>query len=46
MTDEEFEKEVQDLADMIRNLRRIRDRRLRKWLLHEIRRQLIEVTRL
>lgn len=40
MTDEEFKKEVEDLVEMLNNLRRIRDRGLKKWLKAEARRQL------
>lgn len=40
MTDKEFEDEVRDLGEMLRNLRRIRDRSRKKWLKAEIRRQL------
>lgn len=43
MTDEEFESEVQDLTDMLRNLRRIKDKGLKKWLKKEIRAQLIKI---
>ena len=45
MTDEEFEKEVQDLAALLRNLRLIRDKGQRKWLVREIRALLIKLTK-
>lgn len=43
MTDEEFEKEVRDLVDLLNNLHRIPDKGLRKWLKAEIRYQLIKL---
>ncbi len=43
MTDEEYESEVEDLGEMLRNLRRIKDKGLRKWLLREIRAQLLKI---
>lgn len=43
MTDEEFEREVRDLVEMLNNLHRIRDKGLRKWLKAEIRYQLIKL---
>lgn len=43
MSDEEFEKEVTDLVDMLNNLHRIRNRGLTKWLKREIREQLIKI---
>ena len=46
MTDEEFEKEIEDLAGMLRNLRLIKDRGKRRWLMAEIRNQLNQLMRL
>lgn len=43
MTDEEFEKEVRDLVEMLNNLHRIKDKSLTKWLKREIRAQLIKI---
>lgn len=40
MTKEEFDREVQDLVDMLKNLRKIKDRGRRAWLKKEIRRHL------
>jgi hypothetical protein len=40
MTDEEFKREVQNLVDMLNNLRLIKDKGLRRWLKVEIRNQL------
>lgn len=40
MTDEEYQKEVKDLVDMLNCLRRIMDKGRRKWLKAEIRIQL------
>lgn len=37
MTDEEFEKEVEDLTELLRNLRRIKDKGRKRWLKAEIR---------
>ena len=45
MTDEEFEKEVRDLVEMLNNLHRIKDKGLTKWLKREIRAQLIKILR-
>lgn len=45
MTDEEFEKEVRDLVEMLNNLHRIKDKGLTKWLKREIRAQLIQILR-
>lgn len=43
MPDEEFEKEVSDLVEMINNLHRIADKGRAKWLKREIRALLIEI---
>ncbi len=43
MTDEEFEKEVKDLVEMLNNLRRIKDKGLTKWLKREIRELIIRI---
>lgn len=43
MTDEEFEKEVQDLVEMLSSLHRIRDKGRTKWLKREIREQMIKI---
>lgn len=43
MTNEEFEREVQDLVDMLNSLRLIKDKGRRKWLKAEIRAQLTKV---
>lgn len=43
MTDEEFEKEVQDLVDMLNSLHLIKDKGRTKWLKREIREQLIKI---
>ena len=43
MTDEEYESGVEDLGEMLRNLRRIKNKGLRKWLLREIRAQLLKI---
>lgn len=43
MTDEEYEKEVNDLVEMLGCLRLIRDKGQRKWLKREIREQLIRI---
>jgi hypothetical protein len=40
MTDEEFKREVQNLVEMLNNLRLIKDKGLRRWLKIEIRNQL------
>lgn len=40
MSDEEFKMEVNDLVEMLNNLRKIRDKGRRKWLKAEIRVQL------
>jgi hypothetical protein len=40
MTDEEFKREVQNLVEMLNNLRLIKDKGLRRWLKVEIRNQL------
>ncbi|MCM1139735.1 MAG: hypothetical protein NC453_14300 [Muribaculum sp.] len=40
MTDEEFEKEVKDLVEMLNNLHRIKDKGLKRWLKAEIKEQL------
>lgn len=40
MTDEEFEKEVSDLVEMLRNLRLIKDKARRPWLKAAIKEQL------
>lgn len=45
MTDEEFEKEVEDLSDMLRTLHHIRDKGRRKWLKREIRALVIKLTK-
>ena len=45
MTDEEFEKEVQNLVEMLNNLRLIKDKGRRRWLKAEIRAQLITLTK-
>lgn len=37
MTDEEFEKEIEDLTAMIRDLRLIKDKGRKRWLKAEIR---------
>lgn len=46
MTDEEFKREVDDLVEMLNNLRLIKDRGRRKWLVFEIRRQIQKLTKL
>lgn len=43
MTDEDFQKEVQDLVDMLNSLHRITDKGRTKWLKREIRAQLINL---
>lgn len=43
MTDEEFEKEVRDLVEMLNNLHKIKNKGLTKWLKNEIRAQLIKI---
>ena len=43
MTDDEFEKEVRDLVEMLNHLHRIKDKSLTKWLKREIRDQLIRI---
>ena len=43
MTDEEYESGVEDLGEMLRNLRRIKNKGLRKGLLREIRAQLLKI---
>lgn len=43
MSDEEFEKEVRDLVEMLNDLHRIRDKGLTKWLRREIREQLRKI---
>lgn len=43
MTDEEFQKELQDLVEMLESLYRIKDRNRTKWLKDEIRIHLIEI---
>ncbi len=43
MTDEEFKREVQDLVDMLNNLRQIKDKGRTKWLKREIRAQMIKL---
>ena len=43
MTDEEFEKEVRDLVEMLNNLHRFKDKGLAKWHKREIRDQLIQI---
>lgn len=43
MPDEEFEKEVKDLVDMLNCLHRITDKGRTKWLKIEIRAILIEI---
>lgn len=40
MSDEEFQKEVQDLVGMLNSLRRIKDKGRKRWLKAEIRNQL------
>jgi hypothetical protein len=40
MTDEEFKKEVEDLIEMLKNFRRIKDKGLKKWMKAVIRNQL------
>lgn len=45
MTDEEFEKEVKDLVEMLNSLHLIKDKGLTKWLKREIRAQLIKILR-
>lgn len=45
MTDEEFEKEVKDLSEMLRILRLIKDKGHRKWLKREIRDSVIKLTK-
>ena len=45
MTDEEFEKEVKDLTEMLRILRLIRDKGHRKWLRREIRSLVVKLTK-
>ena len=45
MTDEEFEKEVKTLVEMLNSLRLIKDKGLTKWLKREIREQLIIILR-
>jgi hypothetical protein len=40
MTDEEFKREVQNLVEMLNNLRLIKDKGLKRWLKVEIRNQL------
>jgi len=40
MSDEEFEKEVKDLVEMLNNLRRIKDKGRKSWLKAEIKEQL------
>ncbi len=45
MTDEDFEREVQDLVEMLNNLRRIKDKGRRQWLKAEIRAQLVKLTK-
>lgn len=45
MTDEEFEKEVKDLSEMLRILRLIKDKGHRKWLKREIRNSVIKLTK-
>lgn len=37
MTDEEYEKEIEDLTEMLRDLRLIKDRGRKRWLKAEIR---------
>lgn len=43
MTDDEFEKEVNDLVEMLNDLRLIKDKGLTKWLTREIRDQLNKI---
>ena len=43
MSDEEFEKEVKDLVEMLAGLHRIRDKGLTKWLKREIREQVRKI---
>lgn len=43
MTDEEYKKEVNDLSEMLYNLRRIKDKGRTKWLKREIRALLIKI---
>lgn len=43
MTDEEFQKEVQDLVEMLNDLHRIKNKGLKKWLKREIRAQIINL---
>lgn len=45
MTDEEFEKEIEDLSEMLKNLRLIKDKGRRKWLKREIRALVIRLTK-
>lgn len=43
MTDEEFEKEVEELTAMLRLLRDIRDKNRTKWLKDELRLQFLRL---
>ena len=43
MTDDEFEKEVQDLVELLNSLHLIKDKGRTKWLKKEIRAQLIRI---
>lgn len=43
MTDEELEKEVKDLVEMLNNLRRIKDKGRKRWLKSEIKEQLRKI---
>lgn len=43
MTDEEFEKEVEELTAMLRLLRDIRDKSRTKWLKDELRLQFLKL---
>lgn len=45
MTDEDYEREVTDLAEMLRNLRLIKDKGRRKWLVKIIREKIVELTK-
>ena len=45
MSDEEYEKEVKDLVEMLNNLRLIKDKSRRKWLKAEIRYQIYLLTK-
>lgn len=45
MTDEEFEREVSDLVEMLKNLRLIKDKGRKRWLKAEIRYQIVRLTK-